>query len=466
MTTSTSASRSRPPPGDPNALYGIRQFTVGTGGHSHGAHRSPIGTSEVLEGNTFGVLKLTLGDGRYDWRFLPEAGQSFSDSGSDVCHGPPPDRVPPTASLTAPAPNSILRGVTTLAAGGSDDVQLARVDFILGGEVIASDATAPFSVAWNSTTFPEGQRMLNVRGVDSAGNSSGPSWGGLVVVDNALPSTTINVRPESVSRVKHPSFAFSSEPGATFECSLDRARYAACASPLRIATLMAGRHTFSVRARDAAGRLQPTPTEWTWTFDPTPPVTSIPTPTMPLGLDGTASFSFAASERSSKFACSLDEGAWEACFSPVVYEELEPGTHLFQVRATDKAGNTDWTSSSRNWRITQRGTGIYVTGSAGRDVLRGTAGADVIEGFGGDDLIWGHAGNDDLDGGPGDDRLDGRAGADRIDGGPGRDRLYGGAGPDRVRARDGTGDVVKGGPGRDWARFDRFDLLIAVELRF
>jgi len=33
-----------------------------------------------------GVLSLTLSDGSYSWKFLPIAGQSYSDSGSDDCH--------------------------------------------------------------------------------------------------------------------------------------------------------------------------------------------------------------------------------------------------------------------------------------------------------------------------------------------------------------------------------------------
>jgi hypothetical protein len=35
---------------------------------------------------TFGVLALTLHPGSYDWDFVPELGQSFTDSGSAPCH--------------------------------------------------------------------------------------------------------------------------------------------------------------------------------------------------------------------------------------------------------------------------------------------------------------------------------------------------------------------------------------------
>jgi hypothetical protein len=64
---------------------GIRQFVVGTGG----ATLRPFGpsrpNSEVRAG-VWGVLRLTLRPGGYDWNFLSAAGGSLSDSGSGTCH--------------------------------------------------------------------------------------------------------------------------------------------------------------------------------------------------------------------------------------------------------------------------------------------------------------------------------------------------------------------------------------------
>jgi hypothetical protein len=64
----------------------MRQFVVGTGGGDHYSLGPPIANSEVRNGDTWGVLKLTLSQGAYDWRFIPVAGKSFSDSGSGTCH--------------------------------------------------------------------------------------------------------------------------------------------------------------------------------------------------------------------------------------------------------------------------------------------------------------------------------------------------------------------------------------------
>ncbi len=64
---------------------GIREFVVGTGGNHPRAFGPPKPNSEVRKAFTFGVLKLTLRKKSYDWRFIPVAGKTFSDSGSGYC---------------------------------------------------------------------------------------------------------------------------------------------------------------------------------------------------------------------------------------------------------------------------------------------------------------------------------------------------------------------------------------------
>jgi 3',5'-cyclic AMP phosphodiesterase CpdA len=76
-------------PQDPTGIldtaHGIREFVVGTGGKSHYAFGAMLPTTEVRSDSTYGVLKLTLHSGSYDWQFIPEAGKTFTDSGSALC---------------------------------------------------------------------------------------------------------------------------------------------------------------------------------------------------------------------------------------------------------------------------------------------------------------------------------------------------------------------------------------------
>lgn len=69
-----------------DAARGIREFVVGTGGKNQRPWGPIAANSEARSIEGFGVLKLTLRPGRYDWQFISEAGKMFTDSGSGVCH--------------------------------------------------------------------------------------------------------------------------------------------------------------------------------------------------------------------------------------------------------------------------------------------------------------------------------------------------------------------------------------------
>jgi hypothetical protein len=72
--------------GAADASRGIREFVVGTGGKNHRPFATPKPNSELRNADAYGVLKLTLKPKSYDWEFIPEAGKSFTDSGSGTCH--------------------------------------------------------------------------------------------------------------------------------------------------------------------------------------------------------------------------------------------------------------------------------------------------------------------------------------------------------------------------------------------
>ena len=72
--------------GGPDADRGIREFVVGTGGASLREVGEALPTTEEQSAESFGVLRLTLYDGGYDWEFVPVEGSDFSDRGSGRCH--------------------------------------------------------------------------------------------------------------------------------------------------------------------------------------------------------------------------------------------------------------------------------------------------------------------------------------------------------------------------------------------
>lgn len=64
---------------------GIREFVVGTGGKNLRPFHT-IRPNSQARSDTFGVLELSLHPDGYDWKFVPIAGSSFTDSGHSQCH--------------------------------------------------------------------------------------------------------------------------------------------------------------------------------------------------------------------------------------------------------------------------------------------------------------------------------------------------------------------------------------------
>ena len=60
------------------------------GGRSHDPLGFAMDNSEIRNSSTFGVLKVTLMPHAYTWEFIPVAGETFTDSGSGVCHNRAP----------------------------------------------------------------------------------------------------------------------------------------------------------------------------------------------------------------------------------------------------------------------------------------------------------------------------------------------------------------------------------------
>ncbi len=73
------------PQGNADPVRGMREFVIGSGGRSHYPITNPIANSEIYNTDTYGVLKLVLHPGSYSWEFIPEPGETFTDSGTAPC---------------------------------------------------------------------------------------------------------------------------------------------------------------------------------------------------------------------------------------------------------------------------------------------------------------------------------------------------------------------------------------------
>lgn len=202
-------------------------------------------------------------------------------------------------------------------------------------------------VAYSSLS--EGVHSFRVRGSNANGIGAPVSYSWKV--DLTAPSASLTAKPSNPSPGKSASFRYSSnEAGSKFECRLQplEADFTACnTQPKVYSNLADGDYEFLVRATDAAGNVQSTPTVYAWTVDnsledKTPPETAIVSrPPDPSGSP-VASFTYSSNEPGSSFQCKLDGGNFNSCpAAGVTYSGLTEGAHTFQVRATDAFNNTD-----------------------------------------------------------------------------------------------------------------------------
>ncbi|HKS37349.1 MAG TPA: Ig-like domain-containing protein, partial [Verrucomicrobiae bacterium] len=102
------------------------------------------------------------------------------------------DTTAPTISLTAPANNATVSGVSvTVSANASDNVGVAGVQFKLNGTNLgAEDTSAPYSVTLNTMALINGTHTLSAVARDAAGNQTTASVRS-IIVSNPPPSVAL-----------------------------------------------------------------------------------------------------------------------------------------------------------------------------------------------------------------------------------------------------------------------------------
>ncbi|HYS37559.1 MAG TPA: metallophosphoesterase, partial [Pseudonocardiaceae bacterium] len=179
---------------------GIREFIIGTGGANHTSIVSVAANSELRNADTFGAFELTLHPASYDWQFVPEAGKTFTDSGTTACHGPASDTTPPTApaNLTATAVSSSQVNLAWTAS--TDNVGVTGYKVYRNGTLLASTAGTSYS---DTTTVAGTTYGYTVYAYDAAGNVSPASNTATVTTpsqaDTQPPSTPTGVTATAAS---------------------------------------------------------------------------------------------------------------------------------------------------------------------------------------------------------------------------------------------------------------------------
>jgi hypothetical protein len=305
------------------------------------------------------VLEVEHGENTFEVRAVDKAGNADPTPASHAWKiGPPPDTTPPDTEITdQPDATTVSTNATFAFSANEPD---STFECSLEGA-----AFEPCSSPKQYTDLTLGEHVFLVRATDLAGNTDPEAasyvWKVEEPPNTTAPETTIDSGPDATTTSTDATFAFSSdEPDSTFECSLDDAPFEVCTSPQEYTDLALGRHTFSVRATDVAGNVDPEAASYVWTVeapaDTTAPDTTITDNPADPSDSGSASFGFTGSddrtaETALKFECRLDGGEWVPCSSPHSYAGLGVGPHAFEVRAIDEAGNVDSSPASHSWTI-------------------------------------------------------------------------------------------------------------------
>ena len=265
---------------------------------------------------------------------------------------------PAAPVVTTPANGSVTSNSSPLVSGTAEPSSTVTV--YIDGSLVG---TVPVDVSgnWNSPTaaLSDGSHTVRAKATDAAGNTSPDSNTNTFTVDTVAPDTTITANPTNPTNSSNASFSFTGNDSggsgvASFQCQLDGGGFSACTSPQNYAGLSDGNHTFQVRTIDNAGNIDPTPASYTWTVDTTAPDTSITTTPSHPSNNSNPAFTFTGNDSGSgvaSFECQVDGGGFSACTSGSTFGPLSDGSHTFNVRAIDNAGNTDATPASYTWVI-------------------------------------------------------------------------------------------------------------------
>lgn len=238
---------------------------------------------------------------------------------------------------------------STHAEGG----YLCRLD----GAGLYEPCAAPFIPA---SPLAEGEHVLEAVAIDRAGLRDDTPAEKRFVVDLTAPEAPqITAGPNGPTDDATPTFAFTGEPGATFQCAIDGAAPVPCADTYTAPQLAPGAHEFRVTQRDAAGNLSPAAARAFSVrgkqVDGAPDTRFVKKPKRKVKAKGKRAkvkIAFESTIPGSRFECSVDGAPFARCESPLKLR-LRPGKHTVAVRAVSR-GVADPTPATAKIKVKRR----------------------------------------------------------------------------------------------------------------
>ena len=94
------------------------------------------------------------------------------------------DLAKPSAVITAPITDQIVKGTVDFSATARDDTAVTKVEFYVDGTLLGTDTTAGYGIKWDTTVVANGLHNLAVKSYDAEGNVGSAT--GVVTVSNTV----------------------------------------------------------------------------------------------------------------------------------------------------------------------------------------------------------------------------------------------------------------------------------------
>jgi hypothetical protein len=89
--------------------------------------------------------------------------------------------------------------VTVTATASDTQSSIASVDFYIDGTKVATDASSPYTYAWNTSGVALGSHTLQAKATDSSGNLGSSSINTITLADQTAPSTPASLAASAIT---------------------------------------------------------------------------------------------------------------------------------------------------------------------------------------------------------------------------------------------------------------------------
>ncbi len=273
------------------------------------------------------------------------------------------DTTPPTAVIDA-GPTGTTNDSTPTFEFHSTEAGSSFACSIDTGTPSFGPCSGPGATHTPTSALPDGTYTFRVSATDAAGNPGTPATRSFTINTAAPPAPTLtSTIPASPANQNSPKLLGIAAAGSqvsiytTSDCSgTPLATGTAAELEAGITVTVPDNSTTALRATaTASGNTSSCSAPLTYVEDSASPDTTITSGPSGTTNDSTPTFGFSSSETGSSFECRFDVAAFAPCSGPGATHTpttaLIDGEHVFEVRATDQAGNFDPSPASRSFTV-------------------------------------------------------------------------------------------------------------------